>query len=82
MFENLSVAADPQDLRWYVLDLIWPINPPLPPEMVRAVIEFQLDRDLPRDVRDLSYGKRRLLAMARAVAMHPSVLLLMIRLPV
>jgi ABC-type branched-subunit amino acid transport system ATPase component/branched-subunit amino acid ABC-type transport system permease component len=76
VFENLSVAADPQDLRSYVLDLIWPINPPLPPEVVRAVMEFQLDQDLHRDVRDLSYGKRRLLAIARAVAMHPSVLLL------
>jgi sulfate-transporting ATPase len=76
VFENLSVAADPQDLRSYVLDLVWPINPPLPPEVVRAVMEFQLDQDLHRDVRDLSYGKRRLLAIARAVAMHPSVLLL------
>jgi ABC-type branched-subunit amino acid transport system ATPase component/branched-subunit amino acid ABC-type transport system permease component len=76
VFENLSVAADPQDLRSYALDLIWPINPPLPPEVVRAVLEFQLDQDLHRDVRDLSYGKRRLLAIARAVAMSPSVLLL------
>ena len=76
VFENLSVAADPQDLRSYALDLVWPINPPLPPEVVRAVLEFQLDQDLHRDVRDLSYGKRRLLAIARAVAMSPSVLLL------
>ena len=76
VFENLSVAADPQDLRSYLLDLIWPINPPLPPEVVRAITEFQLDEDLHRDVQDLSYGKRRLLAIARAVAMHPSVLLL------
>ena len=30
VFENLSVAADPQDLRSYFLDLIWPINPPAP----------------------------------------------------
>ena len=50
VFENLSVAADPQDLRSYVLDLVWPINPPLPPEVVRAVLEFQLDQDLHRDV--------------------------------
>ncbi len=76
VFENLSVAADPQDLRSYMLDLVWPINPPFPPEVVRAVMEFQLDQDLHRDVKDLSYGKRRLLAIARAVAMHPSVLLL------
>jgi len=53
-----------------------PINPPFPPEVVRAIKEFELDEDLHRDVRDLSYGKRRLLAIARAVAMHPSVLLL------
>jgi ABC-type branched-subunit amino acid transport system ATPase component/branched-subunit amino acid ABC-type transport system permease component len=76
VFENLSVAADPQDLRSYVFDLIWPINPLLPPEVSRAVTEFDLDEDLHRDVQDLSYGKRRLLAIARAVAMHPSVLLL------
>ena len=76
VFENLSVAADPQDVRSYVLDLIWPINPLLPPEVTRAVTEFDLDEDLHRDVQDLSYGKRRLLAIARAVAMHPSVLLL------
>jgi sulfate-transporting ATPase len=76
VFENLSVAADPQDFRSYLLDLVWPINPPFPPAAVRAVLEFQLDQDLHRDVRDLSYGKRRLLAIARAVAMSPSVLLL------
>jgi sulfate-transporting ATPase len=76
VFENLSVAADPQDFRSYLYDLVHPINPPFPPEVVRAIIEFQLDQDLHRDVKDLSYGKRRLLAIARAVAMHPSVLLL------
>lgn len=76
VFENLSVAADPQDLRSYLRDLVWPVNPPFPPEVVRTVKEFRLDEDLHRDVKDLSYGKRRLLAIARAVAMHPSVLLL------
>ncbi len=76
VFENLSVAADPQDIGSYVRDLVRPVNPPFPPEVVRAIREFQLDEDLHRDVRDLSYGKRRLLAIARSVAMHPSVLLL------
>jgi ABC-type branched-subunit amino acid transport system ATPase component/ABC-type branched-subunit amino acid transport system permease subunit len=76
VFENLSVAADPQDLRSYVFDMIVPRNPLFPPEVVRAITEFGLDEDLHRDVKDLSYGKRRLLAIARAVAMHPSVLLL------
>ncbi len=76
VFENLSVAADPQDFRSYLRDLIWPVNPPLPAQVARAITEFQLDQDLHRDVQDLSYGKRRLLAIARAVAMSPSVLLL------
>lgn len=76
VFENLSVAADPQDVRSFVRDLVWPVNPPFPPAVVRAIIEFQLDDDLHRDVKDLSYGKRRLLAIARAVAMQPSVILL------
>lgn len=76
VFENLSVAADPQDFRSYLRDLVWPVNPPFPAEVVRAIIEFDLDEDLHRDVKDLSYGKRRLLAIARAVAMHPSVILL------
>jgi sulfate-transporting ATPase len=76
VFENISVAADPQDFGSYLRDLVWPVNPQFPPEVVRAIREFQLDEDLHRDVHDLSYGKRRLLAIARAVAMHPSVLLL------
>ena len=76
VLENLSVAADPQDFRSFLLDVVWPINPKLPAAVVRAVTEFGLDQDLYRDVTDLSYGKRRLLAIARAVAMEPSVLLL------
>ena len=76
VFENLSVAADPQNLSAYLRDLVWPVLPKFGPEVVRAVEEFQLDEDLHREVSDLSYGKRRLLAIARSVAMHPSVLLL------
>jgi ABC-type branched-subunit amino acid transport system ATPase component/ABC-type branched-subunit amino acid transport system permease subunit len=76
VFENIAVAADPQDLVSYVRDLVRPITPLFPPEVVRAIREFKLDEDLHRDVKDLSYGKRRLLSIARAVAMSPSVILL------
>ena len=41
-----------------------------------AVEAFEADEDLHREVSDLSYGKRRLLAIARAVALHPSVICL------
>jgi ABC-type branched-subunit amino acid transport system ATPase component/ABC-type branched-subunit amino acid transport system permease subunit len=76
VFDNLSVAADPQDLRSYLIDLVRPRNPPLPVEVRSAIQVFGLDSDLDRVVRELPYGQRRLLAIARAVAMHPSVLLL------
>ncbi|WP_116999408.1 branched-chain amino acid ABC transporter permease/ATP-binding protein [Desertimonas flava] len=76
VFENLSVAADPQNVGAYFRDLVWPKLPKFQPEVVRAIQAFELDEDLHREVSDLSYGKRRLLAIARAVAMHPSVLLL------
>lgn len=76
VFENLSVAADPQDVGSYLRDLVWPVIPKFQPEVVRAVEAFELDEDLHREVSDLSYGKRRLLAIARAVALHPSVICL------
>ena len=44
--------------------------------MVAAIHEFRLEDDLLRQVQDLPYGQRRLLAIARAVATQPSVLLL------
>lgn len=76
VFENLSVAADPQDVGAYVRDLVWPKIPKFKAGVVRAIKAFDLEDDLHREVSDLSFGKRRLLAIARAVAMHPSVLLL------
>jgi sulfate-transporting ATPase len=41
-----------------------------------AVREFHLEEVLARQVQDLPYGQRRLLAIARAVATDPAVLLL------
>jgi ABC-type branched-subunit amino acid transport system ATPase component/ABC-type branched-subunit amino acid transport system permease subunit len=76
VMDNLRVASDPSDFRSYLLDLVWPVAPPLPAEVVSAISEFGLEGDLERIVEDLPYGKRRLLAIARAVATQPSVLLL------
>ena len=76
VMDNLRVASDPTDLRSYLIDLVWPVAPPLPAEVVSAINEFGLQGDLERLVEDLPYGKRRLLAIARAVATQPSVLLL------
>jgi ABC-type branched-subunit amino acid transport system ATPase component/branched-subunit amino acid ABC-type transport system permease component len=76
VMDNLRVASDPRDRLSYLRDLVRPVTPPLRGEVVSAIHEFTLEDDLERAVQDLPYGKRRLLAIARAVATHPSVLLL------
>jgi ABC-type branched-subunit amino acid transport system ATPase component/branched-subunit amino acid ABC-type transport system permease component len=76
VLDNLRAASDPRD-RWsYLRDLVYPVAPPLPGEVVAAIREFRLEDDLLRIVQDLPYGQRRLLAIVRAVATQPSVLLL------
>ena len=76
VFDNLRAASDPRDKLSYVRDLVWPKSPPLPSSMVAAIREFGLEGDLDRLVQDLPYARRRLLAIARAIAAQPSVLLL------
>lgn len=76
VIDNLRAASEPRDFISYFRDLVWPVQAQPPQALVNAVQEFKLEDDLPRGVDDLSYGKRRLLAIARAVAGQPSVLLL------
>ncbi|WP_411150887.1 ABC transporter permease subunit [Streptomyces sp. A30] len=76
VLDNLYAACD-RPGRWaYLTDLIRPGSRPLPAHALVAVREFGLQDSLDRPVGDLSYGERRLLAIARAVAASPSVLLL------
>jgi len=76
VLDNLRAASDPRDRASYLRDIVWPVTPRLPDAVVSAIRQFGLEEDLGRNVEDLPYGKRRLLAIARAVAMEPSVLLL------
>ncbi|MGE4086426.1 MAG: branched-chain amino acid ABC transporter ATP-binding protein/permease, partial [Vicinamibacterales bacterium] len=76
VLDNLRAASDPRDRLSYLTDLVYPRTPSLPPAAVAAISEFRLEDDLLRHVQDLPYGQRRLLAIARAVAAQPSVLLL------
>ena len=48
----------------------------LSPGTVAAIKEFGLEPDLEKLVRDLPYGKRRFVAIARALANSPSIILL------
>ena len=82
LFEDMTVldnlyAACERPGRWtWLTDLVRPGSRPLPTQVLVAVREFGLQDSLDRPVGDLSYGERRLLAIARAVATSPSVLLL------
>ncbi|MBO4254580.1 ABC transporter permease subunit [Streptomyces griseorubiginosus] len=74
--DNLAVACERPGPWAYLTDLIRPGSRPLPGHVLVAVREFGLQDSLDRPVAELSYGERRLLAIARAVAASPSVLLL------
>ncbi len=76
VIDNLKAASDPRDFVSYLRDLFYPKEAKLTATTISAIREFDLEGDLGRGVDDLSYGKRRLLAIARAVAAQPSVLLL------
>jgi sulfate-transporting ATPase len=74
--DNLRTASDRRDPLAYVTDLVRPGDPPLSPAAVAAVHEFGLEGDLDRRPGELSFGRRRLVGIARAVATGPSVLFL------
>ncbi|MET0198570.1 MAG: branched-chain amino acid ABC transporter permease/ATP-binding protein [Rhodococcus fascians] len=74
--ENLLVACDEQDATRFGIDLVHPGRPVLTPVAVAAVREFGLEADLDAMPDSLPHGRRRLVAIARAVAAAPSVLLL------
>ena len=74
--ENLLVACDDQDRARYGVDLVRPGRPVLSPVAAAAVREFGLEAELDAMPDSLPHGRRRLVAIARAVAASPSVLLL------
>ena len=76
VLDNMQTAADPRDLFSYFRDFVWPLYPGLPAAAVAAIHEFGLKQDLAKNAQDLPYGRRRLLALARALASEPSILLL------
>jgi len=74
--DNVRVACDPAGGASYALDPFMPRNAPLPRAAQRALDLFGLSQSLDAMPGELSYGERRLLAIARTIAGEPSVLLL------
>jgi sulfate-transporting ATPase len=74
--ENLLVASEKSTLRRVLRALVRPQRAALDGAAAAAVQEFGLADALDGAPGDLSYGQRRLLAISRAVACNPSVLLL------
>jgi len=83
LFEDISVEdnihagsdANESKLSW-VTDLFWPGTHALSPTAVAAIQEFDLDGSLSLLPDKLSYGRRRLVGIARAVASGPSIIML------
>jgi branched-subunit amino acid ABC-type transport system permease component/ABC-type branched-subunit amino acid transport system ATPase component len=75
-YENLQAASDAPGSWSMAGDLVWPGRSSLSPAAVAAVQEFGLTEAMHLRPSELSYGQRRLVAIARAVSMEPSVLLL------
>jgi sulfate-transporting ATPase len=76
VLENVAAASDPHDVGAYATNLIRPGRLVLSGMAANAVREFNLQDELDTQVRNLPHGRRRLVAVARAVATRPSVLLL------
>ena len=76
VFENLKVAGEKSSLRNFARDLVSPAPSELSPAAVAAVREFGLTGILHRLPEELPFGQRRMVAVARAIAQEPSVLLL------
>ncbi len=74
--ENLQAGADAGGWVTWLTDLVRPGRHPLPGTAEAAVVEFGLEEHLDRLPTELSYGQRRLVGIARAVASGPSILLL------
>ena len=74
--ENIQAACDSRATAIYFADLVHPGRQVLSAAAVAAVREFDLAGDLDRYPSELANGRRRLVAIVRAIAAQPSILLL------
>jgi sulfate-transporting ATPase len=76
VYDNLVTASDRRDRAAYVSNLVRPGRTELSPAARAAIKEFDLADCLTELPSRLPYGRRRLIAIARALATGPDMLLL------
>jgi sulfate-transporting ATPase len=76
VLENMQAASDRRDRLAYASDLVRPGQGSLSPLAAEAVRAFGLEGSLATRAGHLSFAQRRLLGVARALALGPSILLL------
>lgn len=76
VLDNIRCAADGHDRRSMMIDLLHPGRGRVTASARAAVRAFHLEEKLEMMPTELSFGDRRLLAVARAVAAEPKVILL------
>ena len=76
VLDNLRAASDSGQWWSVLVDFVKPSRGEAAPALVKAVRALGLEEVLETMPKDLSTGKRKLVALARAIASEPSVLLL------
>jgi sulfate-transporting ATPase len=76
VLENVQAACDPRDRLAYASDLVHPGKGRLSRLAKEAIRDFGLEPQLSTQARHLGFAQRRLLGVARAVAVGGSILLL------
>jgi len=76
VLENLQVGAEAGKARPMIFDLVRPAAAKLTDEMRDTIVAFDLQDVLSVAVKDLPYGRRRLVAVARAVVRGSAILFL------